>query len=152
MFGRPEWFTYRTLGWGIKAKTWQGWVYFGVFLVLLIGPQYLPIAPDLKSDIPKVVLLLGMIDIITIWVQLDKFHDEREQLHQLIIERNCSLVAVASLCVIIIYRSYQNQFVPVTGTFQLNTGRFPFDPLLPGTLLAMTLTKLLSTIYLRYRR
>lgn len=152
MFGRPEWFTYRTFGWGIKAKTWQGWVYFGVFLALLVGPNYLPIAPSLKSAIPKIVLFFGLIDVITIWMQLDKYHDERQQLHQLIIERNCSLVAVASLLAIIAFRSYQNQVMPATGTFQLDTGKYPFDPLLVVMAVAMAVTKLFSTIYLRYRK
>jgi hypothetical protein len=152
MFGRPEWFTYRTFGWGIKAKTWQGWAYIGVFVALMVIPNYLPIASDLKSAIPKAVLALGLIDIISIWVQLDKFHDEREQLHQLIIERNCSLAAIVSLCAIIAYRCYQNPMVPATGIFQLNTGKFPFDPLLVVMAMVMAGTKLASTIYLRYRR
>ncbi|HTB22182.1 MAG TPA: hypothetical protein VK914_05710 [bacterium] len=152
MFGRPEWFTYRTFGWGIKAKTWQGWVYLGVFVALIVGPNFLPIGPSLKSMITKVVLALGLIDVITIWVLLDKFHDEREQLHQLIIERNCSLAAVSSLCAIMAYRCCQNQVMPATGMFQLNTGRFPFDPLLIVMALVMALTKLASTIYLWYRK
>lgn len=152
MFGRPEWFTYRTLGWGIKAKTWQGWVYMGLFLALLIGPNYLPIDDHLKSLIRATVFGLFLTDVIIIWVQLDKVHDERQQLHQLIIERNCSVVAVVSLCAVIAYRAYQNPILPVSGLYQLNTGSFPFDPLLVAALVAMAVTKLISTVYLRYTK
>jgi hypothetical protein len=152
MFGRPEWFTYRTFGWGIRAKTWQGWVYLGVFLALLIGPNYLPIDGHLKSLIRAGVFGLFLVDVIIIWTQLGKFHDERQQLHQLIIERNCSVVAVLSLCAVVGYRVYQNPVMPASGSFQLNTGLFPFDPLLLVVLVAMAVTKLISTVYLRYTR
>lgn len=152
MFGRPEWFTYRTFGWGIKAKTWQGWVYIGVFLALLIGPTFLPIDEHFKSLIKAIVFGLFLIDVIIIWIQLDKFHDERQQLHQLIIERNCSVVAVVSLCLVIAFRIYQNPSLPISGSFQLNTGSFPFDPLILAALLAMAVTKLISTVYLRYTK
>ncbi|HXC64911.1 MAG TPA: hypothetical protein VNZ67_11175, partial [bacterium] len=148
----PEWFTYRTFGWGIKARTWQGWVYFGVFLALLIGPNYLPIDDHLKNLIKATVFGLFLADVIIIWIQLDKVHDERQQLHQLIIERNCSVVAVLSLCAVIVYRAYQNPILPASGSFQLNTGSFPFDPLVLVVLVAMAVTKLISTVYLRYRK
>ena len=80
MFGRPEWFTYRNFGWGIKAKTWQGWAYIGAFLALLIAPNYLPMADPLKSLARAGIFLLFLADVIIIWIQLDKVNDERQQL------------------------------------------------------------------------
>jgi hypothetical protein len=37
MIGRPEWFTTRRYtGIGLRPKTWQGWVYIAVAIVLVI--------------------------------------------------------------------------------------------------------------------
>lgn len=44
MIGKPQWFKYRTFGWGVAPKTWQGYVYvmlaaaiFGMIAVLPLG-------------------------------------------------------------------------------------------------------------------
>ena len=34
MIGKPEWFTYRFLGWGVRPKTKEGWLYIAVFAAL----------------------------------------------------------------------------------------------------------------------
>ena len=145
MIAKPEWFTYRLAGWGIRAKTWQGWAYFGVFLVLVLTLPYWPISEALKRILTWTLIGLFSADCMVIWAQLGKYHDERQRLHQLIIERNCSVVAVLSLCAVIIYRSWQNK-IPI------DTGSFPFDPLLLLVLGAMMITKLTTSFYVRYRK
>lgn len=35
MIGKKEWFRKKTFGWGLTPKTWQGWVYVAVLLVLI---------------------------------------------------------------------------------------------------------------------
>jgi hypothetical protein len=39
MFGKPEWFAKKKLGWGLKPKRWQGWVYTVVWAFVIIGPS-----------------------------------------------------------------------------------------------------------------
>ena len=38
MFGKPNWFRPKTLGWGLTPITWQGWAYAGVWSALLAVP------------------------------------------------------------------------------------------------------------------
>ena len=38
MFGKPEWFRPEKIGWGLTPVTWQGWLYAGIWLVLITGP------------------------------------------------------------------------------------------------------------------
>ncbi len=43
MIGKPGWFTTkRYTGWGIRPKTWQGWVYILVAMVVFIFIYYQP--------------------------------------------------------------------------------------------------------------
>ena len=142
--GKPEWFTYRMAGWGLDVRTWQGWVYVGVVTLLLVGLGYAPLAKNLQTMLVGSVAGVFLVDVAIIMTQLGKVHDERERLHQLIIERNCSFAAVAALVVAMGYQVYQNRH---------RTGpELPFDPWLMAVILVMALTKLLSTLYLRWKR
>ncbi len=144
MLGRTEWFTYRMGGWGIAAKTWQGWVYIlgAAALFVVLGVLPLP-------EIPKIILMgaLGgvlILDCIMIMTQLGKVHDERDRLHQLIIERNCFFAAVFALVGAMGYQTYQHRA-------DLGAG-LPFDPLIVVVLVIMAATKFGSTLYLRRKR
>ncbi len=139
MFGKPEWFKYRSAGWGIAPKTWQGWTYLAVFVVIFIVLGVSPVSESVKQLLMGFLVTLLLADSIVIWVQLGKYQDERSSLHQLIIERNCSLAAVFSIVAVIGYRIYVNADSP------------SFDPVLLGILGVMVLTKLISTIYLRMK-
>ena len=143
MIGKPEWFTYRFDGWGIMAKTWQGWVYMGVFITLIATIIALPIQVTLKLQLIAILVSVLAVDTVVVWAQLGKHHDERQRLHQLIIERNCSIAGVFSVIAVIGYQVYQNR--DTIGNV------FPFDPLLLVVLGAMALTKLASTIYVRFK-
>jgi len=143
MLGRPEWFTYRSAGWGIAPRTWQGWVYVGVFLGLLGVILLLPVPEDLKNKLAGAVAGLLILDAILIMTQLGRHHDERERLHQLIIERNCSLAAVFSIAAVMGYQ--------ICRSLRAGSHGFPFDPLLFVVLGAMVATKFISTLYLRRR-
>lgn len=144
MLGNTDWFTYRLGGWGIRARTWQGRVYIlgAVALFALVAASPLP-------EKPKIILLctvggVFIADCIVIMTQLGKVHDEREKLHQLVIERNCSFAAVFSLLAVMLYQTYQHRA-------DLGAG-LPFDPLIAGVLIVMAITKLLSTLYLRWTK
>ncbi len=38
MFGKPEWFKKKVLGWGLTPVSWQGWVYALVWAGVITGP------------------------------------------------------------------------------------------------------------------
>ncbi len=43
MIGRPDWFAKKKYtGWGIRPKTWQGWVYILVAILVIIFIYYQP--------------------------------------------------------------------------------------------------------------
>jgi len=145
MIGKPEWFKYRIFGWGVAPKTWQGWVYVAV-LALVIG---LVTASTLTSAIKPWVfgLIFGIIifDIIHIMMQISKKSDERENYHQLIIERNCSFAAVGTLFAVALYQTYQNR------AFLQNGAAMTFDMSIAIVLGAMLLTKIISTFYVKVK-
>jgi len=136
MLGRPEWFTYRLESWGIAPRTWQGWVYTGAFFALFFLVISLPIPQRAKSTLMWIIGGVFLLDVFTIWSQLGKVHDERQRLHQLIIERNCCVAAVIALAGALIYQSFRHQAL---------------DPLLLVVLGVMALTKLVTSLYVRWR-
>lgn len=144
MIGKPEWFTYRTFGWGISPKTWQGWVYVCV-LALLVGLiTTIGLNDQTKLWLFIAIMAIVFIDIIHIMTRLGKVHDERENHQQLIIERNCSFAAIAGLLVMALYEAYKNKALLVTGAM-------PFDISIIVVLGLMFVTKIGSTIYLKVR-
>jgi hypothetical protein len=71
MFGKPEWFRDKKVGWGLRPITWQGWLYTttwgaavaGPFAVLLARPDP-TIAMDyrlLSAGLWLVVSMSGLI-------------------------------------------------------------------------------------------
>ena len=144
MIGKPEWFTYRAMGWGMDVRTWQSWVYVAVWVALFAALGALPLPERLKIILMGTLVGVFTLDCLVIMTQLGKVHDERERLHQLIIERNCSFAAVIALVGVMGYQTYQN--------LQMSGPGLPFDPLLLAVLGVMVLTKLGSTLYLRWKR
>lgn len=41
MFGKPEWFRPKRLGWGLVPITWQGWAYTAVWMLAIAAPFWL---------------------------------------------------------------------------------------------------------------
>ncbi|MDP2874710.1 MAG: hypothetical protein Q8O00_00915, partial [Holophaga sp.] len=111
MIGKPEWFTYRAMGWGMDVRTWQGWVYIAIWVALFALVSVLPFPERVKTIILGTVVGVFMLDCLVIMTQLGKVHDERERLHQLIIERNCSFAAVFALVGVMAYQAYQHRHV-----------------------------------------
>jgi len=140
MFGKPEWFKYRSTGWGIAPNTWQGWAYLAVFAAVFIALMTSHASESVRQMLAGFLAALLLADSAAIWVLLGRHQDERTRLHQLIIERNCSFAAVLSVIAVIGFRIYRNR-----------ADSFLFDPLLLGILGIMVLTKLISTIYLRFK-
>ncbi len=141
MIGKPEWFTYRVFGWGTRPKTWQGWVYIAVWLAIWAIIAVLPIPNPIKAWILGIVIGIGVLDTLHIMTKLNKVHDERENLHQLIIERNCSFAAIAALVVVAIFQTISNP--SVVG--------IPFDTSIIVVLAAMLVAKVGTTAYVKMR-
>jgi hypothetical protein len=141
MLGRPEWFTYRLAGWGLAPRTWQGWAYICGAMALWGLIRLLPLTEGVRDALSFTVVGLLVMDVISIWARMGSRHDERERLHQLMIERNCSVAAVLAVLAAMVYQTWRS--APIAGD------RIPFDPVLIGILGVMAVTKLVSTLYVR---
>jgi hypothetical protein len=142
MLGKPEWFTYRFLGWGIRPRTWQGWVYVVVFIGLILGAANVPAIPEATRNwLAGIVAGVLVLDALDIMARMGRLHDEREHLHQLILERNASFAAVAGLSAVLLIQTWKHGGQP----------GLPFNPWILGVLLLMALTKGASFLYVRLK-
>jgi hypothetical protein len=91
-------------------------------------------------------MTIFIVDILVIMTKLPKVSDERENYHQLVIERNCSFAAIVALLVIVIYQTYKN-----TGFFVSQNGAIPFDVSLLYVLGVMLVVKIASTVYVKMK-
>ena len=41
MFGKPQWFRPKKIGWGLVPITWQGWLYTGGWVGAILAPFFL---------------------------------------------------------------------------------------------------------------
>jgi hypothetical protein len=136
MIGKPEWFTYRIFGWGLRPKTKEGWIYIITAILIVVGISILPISNLYKMIATFSIAGLLLIDTLHIMLLLPKLHDERENFHQLLIERNCSFSAIGAIVLIVIYQSLTNLDKAV-----------PYDISLMVVLGVMVLAKIVSTVY-----
>jgi hypothetical protein len=146
MIGKPEWFKYRIFGWGVAPKTWQGWVYGAVAAFLIAGSLSISIIDSAKMWLFAVLMGLFILDILHIMTQLPKVSDERENCHQLIIERNCSFAAIFTLAGVALYQAYRNAALLQNGLKTL-----PFDSSILIVMGAMLTTKVLSYAYVNWK-
>ena len=144
MIGKAHWFKYRTFGWGLAPRTWEGWVYVAIAAFLMAGTLAMGINDKTKMWIFAIIMVIFVVDVLVIMTQLPKVTDERENYHQLVIERNCSFAAIVALLAIAIYQTYQN-----TGFLQSQNGTLPFDLSIVIVLGVMLVTKVVSTIYVK---
>ncbi len=144
MIGKPEWFAYRIFGWGLRPKTWQGWLYIAVLALLIGGSVAAATVYPPMAWVAGIVLALFLIDMLHIMLQLPKVSDERENYHQLLIERNCSFAAIAALLLVAFYQAYQRRALFETASLT----SLPFDWSIAVVLLAMFIVKVGSTLYL----
>lgn len=119
MIGKPEWFTYRILGWGVRPRTKEGWMYTLIAIAVVVGIGYLPILELYRTIAIGIVTAVIVVDILHIMTQLSKVHDEREKKNQLVIERNVSFVAVCALVLVAVYQSIKLGTVDVSVIFVL---------------------------------
>jgi hypothetical protein len=147
MIGNPKWFKYRIFGWGVSPKTWQGWVYVGLAATIIGFATAASKVLNLGPWIPGIVIAILVADVIHIMTQLSKHQDERENMHQLIVERNCSFAAIVALLAVAMWQTYQNQTFFASG----GTTGFPFDTSILIVLGAMLVAKVASTAYVKVK-
>lgn len=140
MIGKPEWFTYRIFGWGLRPRNWKGFLYIIIFLALFGLITILPISETIKMWSLGILISVIVLDTLVMMMQLSKVHDERENFQQLIIERNVSFAAVAAIVSVMLYQAYQNRAL-------VAVDKIPFDISLLIVLGAMLLVKIVSTVY-----
>jgi len=141
MIGKAEWFTRRKyLGWGIHPKTWQGWVYLIVVILLFVIFQALPFWDfNTRLIITIVYLVILMLDVFHIMITMKK--DEREKIHEAIEDRNALWVIIMVLVVGILYDLIKNA---------MNTAFMPqMNYFLIAALLAGAVMKTVTSIYLQ---
>ncbi|MFW5746778.1 MAG: hypothetical protein ACOCWQ_04495 [Nanoarchaeota archaeon] len=144
MIGKPEWFTYRIFGWGLRPHTWQGWAYIGVAVALVLIASVLPVPDNVRTWLVGIIAATLILDTLHVMTLLPKYHDERENTHQMIIERNVSFAAVAGIVLLMAYQAYQAYLAGMTQGI-------PFDLSLLILLGIMVTAKTLSTIYVKIR-
>ena len=108
MIGKSEWFNRRKYGgWGLTPKTWQGWVYIGVFIGITALIQALPVSFSIRQFITYILIALIMLDVIHMMLTVKK--DEMESKVEALAERNSTWAMVSVLAVGIIYQSITSQ-------------------------------------------
>ncbi len=142
--GKSEWFTYRIFGWGLRPRTWEGWAYIGLLVAIIVGLGGLPLQEPVRVWAIGAIVAVGLVDMLVIMMDMSRTHDERERMHQLIIERNVSYAAITAIIAIALYQGF------VDRTLFVIPG-LPFDASLLWVLGVMTVAKIGSAFYARYR-
>ena len=97
MIGKPEWFTYKVFGWGIMPRTWQGFAYVFVSMIIAGIIILAPVATIVRMWLPGIFVGAIFLDALHIMIQLQSHHDERQNYHQLLIEKNVSFAAACAV-------------------------------------------------------
>jgi hypothetical protein len=69
MIGRPDWFTKRNFGIGIRPKTWQGWAYILIAIALIVFTQWQSFwewSSQIRNTIAIVLAVMVVLDAIHI--------------------------------------------------------------------------------------
>lgn len=102
MIAQASWFNRRKYtGWGLTPKTWEGWVYMGVLIAVLLLIQSLPLEVNWKIGATIGVVLLVLVDVLQAMAAIKL--DEREQKIETLAERNASWTMVTASAMGIIY-------------------------------------------------
>ena len=75
MIGRPDWFTKKNFGMGIRPKTWQGWVYILIAIALIVFVRWQPYwdwSNQVRNTITIVLAAVVALDAIHIMYILNK--------------------------------------------------------------------------------
>lgn len=95
MFGKPEWFQKKTVGWGLRPVTWKGWGYALVWASVICVPfvALLANAKVVESLIWVVAMMFALLwDVQHVMRDLDvpmaEIHDADDEDDVLIIDED----------------------------------------------------------------
>ena len=80
MIGRPDWFTKKKFGIGIRPKTWQGWAYLLAAIALIVFVMWQPYwdwSYQTRNTITIVLAVVVVLDAIHIMYILNKNKDNK---------------------------------------------------------------------------
>ncbi len=101
MIAKQEWFNRRKYtGWGLSPKTWQGWLYIGGFVGIVVGLQNMPIEAVWKIRLTLILVACLLVDVFMAMAKIKL--DEREQAVEALAERNASWTMVSTIALTII--------------------------------------------------
>jgi len=81
MIGRPDWFTKKKFGIGIRPKTWQGWAYLLAAIALIVFVMWQPYwdwSYQTRNTITIVLAVVVALDAIHIMYILNKNNKNNE--------------------------------------------------------------------------
>ena len=81
MIGRPDWFTKKNFGIGIRPKTWQGWAYLLAAIALIVFVMWQPYwdwSYQTRNTIAIVLAVVVVLDAIHIMYILSKNNKNNE--------------------------------------------------------------------------
>jgi len=137
VIAKSGWFVRRKyLGWGLMPKTWQGWLYALMIVVVFGIVINLPIDMNYKIII---YVLLGIFLFIDLGNAMINIKDEREKIHEAIAERNALW---AMITVIAVGVGYQVASSVVKNSWSA------VDPFLIAAVVVALAVKAISNIWL----
>ena len=64
MFGKPEWFRPKRIGWGLVPICWRGWLYTALWMLVMILPFLILLG---RGQVPEAVLWLAGTMTVLVW-------------------------------------------------------------------------------------
>jgi hypothetical protein len=64
MFGKPDWFKAKAIGWGLTPTRWQGWVYTGVWTSAIALPFVVLMS---RHQVPEAMVWLTATTGALVW-------------------------------------------------------------------------------------
>ena len=102
MIAKKEWFNRRKYsGWGLTPKTWQGFAYIGIIILIGFAMNSSILPGDIKIMLSAILVTLLIADVLHVMATIKI--DEREAKIEALAERNASWTMVGSLAVLLIY-------------------------------------------------
>ena len=113
MIGKAEWFERRKYGgWGLHPKTWQAYVYIGVFMASLLAFHLAADWDDMTRGLGTIVWV-SVLGFDTLHIMAHIRKDERDVKIEALAERNAAwamlAVITAGVVVQLIYNALQEQ-------------------------------------------
>lgn len=112
LIARPEWFGRRKYsGWGVSIRSWQGGVYVGVVIGLVVlFSALVDVTNGYSLYAAGGMFLIFIIEMLYVMTHLDL--DERERMHEAIAERNAlwgmMIVLIAGVIFELVHSALKN--------------------------------------------